>query len=173
MSRRETARLLLRPPEAGDLDPFLEIHSDPDVVRHLTLQGSPGRAGAWRMLALLVGHWQLRGYGQWTVVEKDSGLIVGRVGLWYPEGWPGLELGWVIRRSHWNRGYATEASREAIRFAFGAVGADHVISLIQANNVRSIRVAEKIGQRFERLHMQDGHESLVYGIRRDPTSPDR
>jgi RimJ/RimL family protein N-acetyltransferase len=79
----------------------------------------------------------------------------------------------VIRRSHWNRGYATEASREAIAFAFGEVGADHVISLIQANNARSIRVAEKIGQRFEGLHTQDGRESLVYGIRRDATSASR
>ena len=163
----------MRPPEAADLDPFLEIHSDPDVLAHLTLQGQPGRAGAWRMLALLVGHWHLRGYGHWTVLEKETGLIVGRVGLWYPEGWPGLELGWVIRRSHWNRGYATEASREALAFAFDVVGADHIISLIQSSNVRSIRVAEKIGLRLERLHYQDGRESLVYGTGRDATASNR
>ena len=118
------------------------------------------------MLALLVGHWHLRGYGQWTVIEKTTGLIVGRVGLWNPEGWPGLELGWVIRRSHWDRGYATEASREAIAFAFDNVGADHVISLIQPDNVRSIRVAEKIGERFERILTHDGRDTQIYGIRR-------
>ena len=79
----------------------------------------------------------------------------------------------MIRRSHWNRGYATEASREALAFAFDVVGADHVISLIQANNVRSIRVAEKIGLRLERLDHHEGRESLVYGIGRDATSSSR
>ena len=79
----------------------------------------------------------------------------------------------MIRRSHWNLGYATEASREALAFAFDVVGADHVISLIQADNVRSIRVAEKLGQRFERVHQQDGRDSLVYGIRRDAVSANR
>jgi RimJ/RimL family protein N-acetyltransferase len=163
MARLETARLVLRPPTAEDLDPFLEIHSDPEVMRHLTLQGVPGRAGAWRMLALLAGHWTLRGYGQWTTVEKATGLVVGRVGLWNPEGWPGLEVGWVIRRSHWSRGYATEAAQAALDFAFEVVAADHVISLIHPDNGRSIRVAEKIGERFERADELDGAPVHVYG----------
>ena len=166
MARCETTRLLLRPPEAADLDPFVEIHGNADVVQHLTLQGDPGRAGAWRMLALMVGHWQLRGYGQWTVIEKATGLVVGRVGLWHPEGWPGLELGWVIRRSHWDRGYATEASRVAMAFAFDTVGADEIISLIQPANTRSIRVAEKIGEHFDRVMTLDNRETHVYAIRR-------
>jgi RimJ/RimL family protein N-acetyltransferase len=167
MAIRETARLLLRPPTGTDLDAFIQIHSDPEVVQYLTLQGDPGRAGAWRMLALLVGHWQLRGYGQWTVIEKASGHTVGRVGLWNPDGWPGIEVGWVIRRSHWNRGYATEAAREAVAYAFDAVGADHVISLIAPDNHRSIRIAEKIGERFERAMAQDGREVHVYGVARE------
>src|SRR6185436_8257047 len=99
------------------------------------------KTGAWRMLALLAGHWQLRGYGQWTVIEKSTRLVIGRVGLWNPEGWPGIEVGWVIRRSHWNHGYATEAARAAIDFGFDTVGADHLISLIRPDNARSIRVA--------------------------------
>ncbi len=161
----------MRPPRHEDLDAFIAIHTDPDVIRHLTLQGEPGRSGAWRMLALLVGHWQLRGYGHWTVVEKASGLVVGRVGLWNPEGWPGLEVGWVIRRSHWNRGYATEAARDAIGFAFDVVGADHVISLIAPDNHRSIRIAEKIGERFERVMPHQDRDVLVYGAARADWAP--
>jgi RimJ/RimL family protein N-acetyltransferase len=166
MQCRETARLLLRPPQASDLDPYVEIHSDPEVLRYLTLQGMPGKTGAWRMLALLAGHWHLRGYGQWTAIEKATGLVVGRVGLWNPEGWPGLEVGWVIRRSHWNRGFATEAARAAIDFGFDTIGADHLISLIRPDNARSIRVAEKIGERFEKALSVDGVNVCVYGISR-------
>ncbi|HUL72080.1 MAG TPA: GNAT family N-acetyltransferase [Vicinamibacterales bacterium] len=167
MSTRETSRLLLRPPHASDLDAFVEIHEDPEVMRYLTPVGQlAGRTAGWRMLALLIGHWQLRGYGQWTVLEKGTRDVIGRVGLWNPEGWPGLEVGWVIRRSRWGNGFATEAAREAIRFAFDDVRADHIISLIRPDNARSIRVAEKLGETFERTHLMDGTPLHVYGLHR-------
>lgn len=167
MVTRETARLLLRPPIESDLDAYVEIHSDPEVRKHLTLIGGPpGRAAAWRTLAMIVGHWHLRGYGQWTVIEKSTGTIVGRAGLWNPEGWPGLEVGWVIGRRHWGNGFATEAARAAVDFAFDPVGAAHVISLIQPDNVRSIRVALKIGEIFEGTTALEGADMHVYGISR-------
>ena len=79
---RETPRLLLRPPHASDLDAFVEIHEDPEVMRYMTLVGPlSGRVAGWRMLAMLIGHWQLRGYGQWTVLEKAGRQVIGRVGL--------------------------------------------------------------------------------------------
>jgi RimJ/RimL family protein N-acetyltransferase len=168
VTERETPRLLLRPPVPDDLDPYIEIHEDPEVKKQVTVQTSAvGRTAAWRMLAMLIGHWHILGYGQWTVIEKATGQVVGRVGLWNPAGWPGLELGWVIRRSRWGLGFATEAAREGLRFAFDAVGADHVISMIQSDNDRSIRVAEKIGERFERESSLDGAPMLVYGLTRE------
>jgi RimJ/RimL family protein N-acetyltransferase len=167
MVTRETPRLVLRPPDASDLEAFVEIHEDPEVIRHITIVGQPnGRPSAWRLLALMLGHWHLRGYGQWAVVEKATRHVIGRVGLWNPEGWPGVEVGWVIRRSRWGNGFATEAARESIRFAFDEVGADHLISIIRPDNARSIRVAEKIGETLERTETIDGVASLVYGIRR-------
>ena len=130
-----------------------------------TLGESAGRAAGWRNIALILGHWQLRGYGQWTVVEKATGDVVGRVGLWYPEGWPGVELGWLIRRSCWNRGFATEACGAAIEFAFGACGLPHIISMIRIDNTRSVRVAEKLGLTLERTLVVKGGDVLVYGMR--------
>ncbi len=166
MVTRETTRLLLRPPAATDIEPFVEIHEHPDVARFLSGIGqSTGRVASWRLLALLIGHWHLRGYGQWAVVEKATGELVGRVGLWYPEGWPGLELGWVIRRSHWNQGFATEAARAAAAFAFDEVGADRVISMIQPDNPRSIRVAVKIGETFAEATSFNGQDLHVYAMR--------
>jgi RimJ/RimL family protein N-acetyltransferase len=170
---RETARLILRPPHASDLDAFVEIHEDPEVMRYMTVVGqSSGRVAGWRMLAMLIGHWQLRGYGQWTVLEKTTREVVGRVGLWSPEGWPGLEIGWVIRRVRWGHGFATEAALEAVKFAFEDVRAEHVISLIRPDNLRSIRVAEKIGEKFERTHIMDGTALHVYGMHRPAKRPD-
>jgi RimJ/RimL family protein N-acetyltransferase len=165
MTCKETERLLLRPPVAGDLDALQAIHEHPDVKPHINFIGVGGRVGGWRTLALLIGHWHLRGYGQWTVVEKATDDVIGRVGLWHPEGWPGLEVGWVIEPSRWGKGFATEAARAAVDFGFRDVGADHLISIIRRGNLRSVRVALKIGETFERTDSQDGHQVDVYGIR--------
>lgn len=167
MPTSETSRLLLRPPVASDLDVFVTIHEDPEVMRYMTVTGHvTGRAAGWRTLALLIGHWHLRGYGQWAVVEKATGDVIGRAGLWFPEGNPGLEVGWVIRQSHWGRGYATEAAQASVRYGFDVVGAKHLISIIHPDNGRSIRVAEKTGLTFERSATVDGVNVLIYGIDR-------
>ena len=167
----ETARLVLRPPESDDAKPLMDIHQDPDVIKYVLI-GNPaaGITAAWRSVAIMVGHWHLRGYGQWTVVEKRDGQIVGRVGLWNPEGWPGIELGWVIRRERWGHGLATEASAAALQWTWDHVATDRVISLIQPHNARSIRVAEKIGQRLERTEVVSGSEMQVYAAQRPPSA---
>jgi RimJ/RimL family protein N-acetyltransferase len=117
-------------------------------------------------MATFVGHWSLRGYGLWAVEERATGKFIGRIGLWNPEGWLGLEVGWLLDRAWWGRGLATEGARAALDYAFATLGADHVISVIHPENTRSIRVAEKIGERFEREHDFDGNPALIYGISR-------
>jgi RimJ/RimL family protein N-acetyltransferase len=162
-----TPRLQLRPLQASDAAPLMHIHQDPEVIKYVLLGAPPGGITvAWRNVAMMVGHWQLRGYGPWAVVELKTGEVIGRVGLWNPEGWPGIELGWVIRRSRWGNGFATEAAQAALHWTWNSVSTDHVISVIQPDNVRSIRVAEKIGESFERADMLNGTIVHIYGIRR-------
>ena len=147
----ETERLILRAPQEADAEALMRIHQDPEVVPSITLAAPVGDVTlAWRNVALMLGHWQLRGYGQWSVVEKQTGDVIGRVGLWNPAGWPGVELGWVIDRSRWGNGFATEAAREVIRWAWANTGVRRIISIITPGSSRSISVALKIGQRFER-----------------------
>lgn len=142
------------------------MSADPEVVRYMG-NGQPAtRVQAWRAMATFVGHWSLRGYGLWAVEERATGKFIGRIGLWNPEGWLGLEVGWLLDRAWWGRGLATEGARAALDYAFATLGADHVISVIHPENTRSIRVAEKIGERFEREHDFDGNPALIYGISR-------
>jgi RimJ/RimL family protein N-acetyltransferase len=163
----ETSRLLLRLPQGADAQPLLDIHEHPEVIKHV-VSNSPRRGitGAWSSVAIMIGHWQLRGYGQWTVIEKATGCVIGRVGLWNPEGWPGLELGWVIRHSRWGNGFATEAAQASLAWAWQHVDTDHIISIIDRHNLASIRVAEKIGERFERTQQINEAEVCIYGIHR-------
>ena len=171
----DTPRLYLRPPEERDLEAYVEIHEDPEVLKYLRSTGdAAGRVAGWRTIAMILGHWHLRGYGHWTVVEKATGDVIGRVGPCCPEGWNAVELGWLIRRSHWRRGFATEAARAAIEFTFAETDVDHLVSRISTNNLRSVRVAEKIGERLNYIDTSNGEQTFVYGIRRAaarPTAP--
>ncbi len=73
-------------------------------------------------MAMFVGHWSLRGYGLWAAEERATGEFVGRIGLWNPEGWPGLEVGWLLDCACWGRGLATEGARAALAYAFTTLG---------------------------------------------------
>jgi RimJ/RimL family protein N-acetyltransferase len=167
----ETDRLTLRAFREEDLAAYAAICADPDVMRYLGEGKTLSRAEAWRQMALIIGHWQLRGYGFWAVEERATGALLGRIGFFNPEGWPGFELGWMLRREAWGRGYATEGARRALAHAFTAMERDHVISLIHPGNAPSIRVAERVGERLERRTELFGHEVLVYGIARAAWPP--
>ena len=139
----ETERLILRPFIEGDFEQYATIMADAQVAKYLG-DGRPlARGDAWRQMAMVLGHWQLRGYGPWAVEARETGSLVGRVGFFNPDGWPGFELGWILGREYWGRGYATEAAARALPFAFHELGEDHVISLIRPDNFASIRVAER------------------------------
>jgi RimJ/RimL family protein N-acetyltransferase len=167
----ETARLLLRRPAESDAEAFMEIMWDEEVVdkKQVTLTEAPGDLDlARRNTAALIDHWDSRGYGLWTVVEKASGRIIGCVGLQNWKGWPAVELAWVIHRSRWNQGFATEAALAALEWAWARTEIDHIVSLINADDLRSMRVATKVGEQFERAGADpiNGKSTHVYGIRR-------
>jgi RimJ/RimL family protein N-acetyltransferase len=160
----ETDRLLLREWRESDLDAYARMCADEEFARYF---GDPlDRDDAWRQLALYVGHWELRGFGLWAVEEKASGAFVGRVGLYQPEGWPGLEVGWGFDPAVWGRGYATESGRASLDYAWSVLGADRVISIIDPDNARSIAVAERLGETFERRWRLRTIPVLIYGIDR-------
>ena len=137
-----TDRLTLRGWREEDLAPYAAITADPEVMRFMG--GTLDAADAWRQMAMFAGHWELRGYGLW-VVERE-GELIGRIGLLRPEGWPGLEVGWLLGRAAWGQGYATEA-RAAVEYAWRELDAHELISLIAPDNTASQRVAERLGMR--------------------------
>lgn len=120
--------------------------ADPDVTRYTAGGLAMSRVDAWRNMATLVGHWMLRGYGMWAVARKSDGEFLGRVGLWNPEGWPGLEVGWTLGKEHWGQGYATEAARTAMNFGFMTQDVERLISVIDGRNYASQRLAERLGE---------------------------
>jgi len=141
----ETARLRMRAFRVDDLDAYAAMCADPEVMRFLGTGVTLDRSEAWRSMAGFLGHWALRGYGMWALEEKQTGTLVGRSGFLNPEGWPGFELGWTLGRPSWGKGFATEAARRALDYAFEDLGRERVISLIRPANTPSMRVAERLG----------------------------
>ena len=163
----ETQRLILRGFREEDLDAYAQMYSDPEVMRYIG-KGKPlSRWESWRNMAMMLGHWQLRGYGMWAVEERQSGEMIGRIGCWQPEGWPGFEIGWTLRRTYWGCGYATEGAKAAMDYAFGELQQSRVISLIRPDNAASRRVAQKLGEKLEGTTEIFGTEAVIYGIRQE------
>ena len=162
----ETERLLLRMWREDDFEAYAEICADPEVMRYLGGK-TFNRMEAWRHMAMMVGHWQLLGYGHWVVEEKASGKFIGRIGFLNGEGWPGFELGWTLARPAQGRGYAIEGARRALEYAFTEMDRDHVISLINPLNAASIRVAERLGEKVEGRTDLFDTEVLIHGIDRE------
>jgi RimJ/RimL family protein N-acetyltransferase len=140
----ETSRLVLRPPRREDFEDYARFVADAETMRWLGGETQP-RALAWRTFLTMCGAWAIQGYAMFSVIEKATGRWVGRVGPWYPEGWPGTEVGWGISRDRWRLGYATEAAAAAIDWAFATLGWTEVIHVIDVGNVASQAVARKLG----------------------------
>ena len=160
----QTKRLILRRFRDQDLDAYADMCADPEVMRYLLVGKTLTREESWQHMAGIEGHWQLKGYGLMAVEDRKSGDLVGRIGFLQPEGWPGFELAWTLARPYWGRGYATEAARAAMAYAFEQLGQEKIISLIHPDNKPSIRLAERLGETVEDTIVIKGRETLCYSI---------
>lgn len=146
--QRTTARLLLRGFTDADQAPFVALNRDRRVMRHLQGPWSPRRSA--EMVERIEACWAARGWGLWAVEVRETRTFVGWTGLWpAPDlpGGPGVEVGWRLARDAWGHGYAPEAAREALTYAFADVGLDEVVSYCAAGNAASLRVMAKMGLR--------------------------
>ncbi|NII10062.1 GNAT family N-acetyltransferase [Oleiagrimonas sp. C23AA] len=140
-----TKRLRLTALTECHFDDYASMLADVESTRWVG-DGLPlDRMNAWRSLAMLAGHWQLRGFGMWAVERLSDNAFLGRVGLMRPEGWPDMELGWMLKPEHRHHGYATEASEAALDYAWRKLRAQRVISLVRNGNESSDCVAQRLG----------------------------
>lgn len=160
-----TERLVLRAPEAADFPVYRDFFGDAEASH---FYGGPMEADrAWRVLATDLGHWALRGYGRWSIVEQASGAMVGGCGLWWPEAYPRSELTWWIIPSARRNGYALEASRAAVRFGYDTLGWELVETHMNDENVAARLLAEKLGGvKILRERFPDGLERDIFALPR-------
>ncbi len=146
----ETPRLRLRPFREDDLDGLAALYADSDVMRHIGDGQTMDRTATWRAIAQFLGHHQLRGYSTLAIEERATGEFLGECGPWFPEGWPMLEVGWLVAPQRQGQGIATEAGRALLDWCFANLHVEQICNLIRPDNQASARVAEKLGARRDR-----------------------
>jgi RimJ/RimL family protein N-acetyltransferase len=143
----ETPRLRLRRFRGEDFETLVRWHADPELVRHLGKTAFPRR----EVKAIFERHqlhWKEHGFGLWAAEEKETGALVGRVGLAYHRLWPAdPEVGWLIDTPWQGRGLATEGGAACIDYGFGELGFPRIVSICTRENLSSRRVMEKLGLR--------------------------
>src|SRR5438046_7801522 len=164
----ETERLKLRQWCGADVAPNAAMLSDPRTARFIAADGKPPTSElvGWRNAAVMAGHWALHGAGMFAVEEKSSGKFVGRVGPWFPPGWPGFEVGWGIAKEFRGKGFAVEAARASIDWSFATFDVERIVHCIDRENTASQAVARRLGARPEREIELFGHTAELWVTRR-------
>jgi RimJ/RimL family protein N-acetyltransferase len=138
-----TKRLILRPTSAEDFEGWAAFCADVETMRFLG--GTQTRAESWRSLCTMAGAWTIRGYAMFSLIRRDTGEWIGRVGPWYPDGWPAQEVGWGVLREYAGQGYALEAAAASMDYAFDVLGWDKLIHIIDPENTGSVALAQRLG----------------------------
>jgi RimJ/RimL family protein N-acetyltransferase len=163
----ETERLSLREMNLGDLEFVSEMLSDPEVMRFYPKRYSREESQAW--VERQMWRYEEHGHGLWLVIEQKSAQPVGQVGLvmqQVEETWE-AELGYLIHRPYWRRGYATEAAQGVRRYTFDVLGKNRVISLIRPENSPSQGVARKLSMVPEREVDFKGLKHIIFSLMRN------
>lgn len=156
----ETERLRLRHWRESDVEPFHEFYRDPQSA--VVYGDDVKRSDVWRRIALHIGHWQLRGFGAWALEDKKTGCFAGHSGLWFPDGWDDVEIGWGIAPEFRGKGYAGEAAKRVRDYGYHEIGLARLVSYIAPGNMASLRVAEKLGAVPDGEFLMHGKPHLVY-----------
>ena len=169
----ETERLLLRRPHSDDREAWLGIWADPAVWGSLRPDLGPDPDYALGRFEHHVDHWTRHGFGLWLVEERATRAVAGWCGpahpLFIPQLAGEIEIGWTLRRPFWGRGLAFEAATTAAQAAFAQLSTPRVIALVDATNLRSQRVAARLGMRLVETveHPEALVEVGVYAVSRD------
>lgn len=164
----ETARLILRHLEPRDLDALAAIQADPEVMRFFPT-GPRSRERTADDIDRCVATQAEHGFSLWATVDRADGRLIGRCGL-LPQSLGGareVEVAYLIGRSDWGRGLATEAASAIRDHGLGPLGLGRLVSIIHRDNLASRRVAEKAGLRPERMIQFMEHRCWLYAIEPD------
>jgi ribosomal-protein-alanine N-acetyltransferase len=162
----ETERVLLRELTPGDVDAFAEILGDPETMRFYPHPYS--REETAEAIERARRSYREHDFGKWALILKETGELIGYCGLTLQDvdGEQLVEVGYVLRKTHWRKGLASEAALVCRDHAFRALGVDRVIALVRVENEPSAGVARKLGMKVWKRTQRAGFDHFVFSIHR-------
>ena len=168
----ETSRLVLRRWRESDAEPFYRMNSDPRVMEFFPACLTREQSDA--LMARAQTHFDTHGFGPFAAELRSTGELAGFIGLTVPQFeayfTPCVEIGWRLGAGFWNQGLATEGAEAVLRMAFGTLGLREIVSFTVPDNLRSIRVMEKLGMTydgdFDHPRLPEGHRLRRHSLYR-------
>ena len=157
-----TQRLVLRPFSAADLPMLKPIVQEPDIFYYFPNQEPWSEEKAKGYIQYQIDHWRFFGYGHWAVVLRENSQVIGWNGLEYLPETQETEVGYLLSRVFWGKGYATESTSAVIQFGLNKKGLKEIIGLTHPENIASQRVLEKSGLSFTRSEHYFGMEMFRF-----------
>ncbi len=160
----KTSRLILRPWRPSDLEPWIAMNADPEVMRHFPALQTAEESEA--MMARNQDYIDREGFGLWAVERREDGAFLGFTGLMRLKDanplFPGVEAGWRLARHAWGQGYASEAAAAALQDGFGRLGLERIVAFTATTNLPSQAVMRRIGM-TRREELDFDHPALPKG----------
>lgn len=162
----ETSRLLLRRMMVSDASELYKATGDPETMKYWRSGGDRDIEQARQRIDRINDHWGKYGFGDWGVIEKESGILVGFSGLHYSNIADMVEvnIGYVFKRSKWRQGFGFENCQSVLDFGFRILGLSEVVAVILPDNIASIKLAEKLGMKFWKQLTGSGEPHVAYSI---------
>ena len=160
----ETDRLILRRQTPDDLDALWALYTDPDVVRFIPDAPRSREEAREELEWHMNGHPRRPELGLWATIHNQTGAFIGRCGLlpWTIDGQDEVEVAYLLAKTHWGQGLASEAAQAILTYGFEQLGLSRLICMIEPDNLASIRVAERIGMTFEKEAADDKGPFQLY-----------
>lgn len=161
----ETERLKIREFESHDMQALSKILSDPDVME-VSRKGPLNEADTMSFIGWCINSYQEYGYGQWAVVEKESGKLIGCCGLSHAtvDEVDEVEIGYRLDKEHWGKGLASEAAGVVLAYGFDTWTIESIVGIVAPRHIGSIRVLEKVGFRTFSETCYCGWDVRVYRL---------
>jgi ribosomal-protein-alanine N-acetyltransferase len=163
----ETQRLRLRRLTVADAPELFRTVGDPDVMKYWV--GGPDKSirATEQRIVEMEKHWNTHGFGEWGLVEKKSGQLIGFSGLHYIADVTEVNIGYAFETSRWRQGFGFETCRAILDFGFQKLGLPFVVAVIWPENIASIKLAEKLGLHFWKAFVWQEGERVAYRVFRE------
>jgi ribosomal-protein-alanine N-acetyltransferase len=149
-----TRHLALVPLQSADAEVLHRIYQADGVLRYFPNTTPPPLEKVGRFIESQAEHWEKFNCGNWGILPDGEAQIIGWAGLQFLPELNETEVGFLMDKSFWGKGYGTEIARASLRFGFEQLDLKQIIALVHPDNLASRRVIEKCGMTYvETIHL--------------------